>query len=168
VARIGAALAAPRRALRAAENETDPGKTGTDAAVLILIGVVAIHTRELVAAGWLAHSDGFMVALTVLAASLSSVLLSSLVFLFFSGVALTLLAGRRRSIGRDFDLACVAFVPLATVELVAEIVFRLAHVGGGGLASNAVTVVAYGWALAVLVLGLQVARSRKPAAGEGP
>lgn len=158
--RIGAALVAPRRALIAADAEADAGKTGSDAATLIVLAILAVHTREVVAAGWLAKTDGVLVAITVLATSLSAALLSSLAFLFFSGLALTVLAGRRRSVGRDFDLACVAFVPLATVELVAALVFRAADIAQGGMTSNIATVIAYGWALAVLALGLQIARSR--------
>ena len=158
--RVGAALVAPRRALIAADQTPDPGKTGTDAAMLILLGIVANHTRELVAAGWLAKTDGVGVALAVLASALSAALLSSLVFLFVSGTALTILAGKHRSIGRDYDLACVAFVPFITVEIGAALVFRVAQIRPGGTASGVATVIAYAWALGVIVLGLQLAWSR--------
>jgi thiol-disulfide isomerase/thioredoxin len=71
-------------------------------------------------------------------------------------------AGPRREMGRAFDLACVAVLPLVLVELVATGVTRgleLEPPAGVMLAASAV---GYGWTLALLGLAVQQAR----AAGE--
>ncbi len=165
VDRIGAALVAPRRALVAADAEQAAGKTGSDVALLILISVVAINTRAVVAALWLAVVDGVRIALSALMGTLTAALTTDLVFLFGAGVVVTVLAGKRRSLGRDFDLACVAFVPFVAVKLLAALLFGLAGWRLGGTPRQAVTVLAYGWGAFVVLLALLHARSRPLPAG---
>jgi len=160
VDRIGAALAAPRRALTVADTEEAAGKAGSDAALLILLSFVAVHTSEVVVAGWLTKTEGIRVGLTAVAGSLSRSLGIQLVVLFAAGVSLTLAAGRRRSLGRDFDLACVVFVPYLVVGLGAQMVTRLAGMQPPAILSQIVTVGAYAWAMFVWVLAVQHARGR--------
>lgn len=166
VERIGAAVAAPRRALAAADAEEAAGKTGGDVALLILISVLAVNTRAVVAAVWLAAVDGVRIAVSALMGTLTAALTTDLVFLFGAGVVVTVLAGKRRSIGRDFDLACVAFVPFVAVKLLAALVFSLAGWRLGGTPRDIVTVLAYGWGSIVVVLALLHARSRVLSGGD--
>lgn len=168
IERIGAALVAPRRALAAADTPAAAGKTGGDVAWLIALAFLATHTREVVLSVWLAGIEGILVGLSTLAGSLSRAVTMDLAFLFAAGIGLTVLAGRKRAVSRDLDLACVAFVPIAAVDVAATLLLRLLQMGPGahGVAGHlpaidtAVSVLAYGWALVVLGLAWQTARAR--------
>jgi hypothetical protein len=164
VERIGAALVAPVRALRAADSPENPGRAGTDAALLIAIAFVTMHAPELVAAGWMGYVEGAGVGLSAVVNALSAAVAADLVLLFIAAVVLTLAAGRQRSLGRDFDLACVAILPFVTVELVAGLVLAASGVDLAGFAASAIAAVAYGWTAAVLLLAWRQARARSPAA----
>jgi len=155
---VGAALVAPVRALRAADQSQ--GKTGADIALLIAFAFVATRTPELVSAGWLGYAEGPGVAFTTLIGAVSAAVVAEISFLFVATIALTLAAGSRRSLGRDFDLACVTLVPFVAVELVAGVGFTLASASPRGAAADVVALLAYGWAVLVLVLAWQQARSR--------
>ena len=89
-----------------------------------------------------------------------------LVFLLVGAVSLTVLAGRRRSIGADIDLACVAFVPLVVVQLIAALAFRLMSVAPERWMTDVVGIVGYVWAASLLLLALRQAR-RRPLDGQG-
>ncbi len=165
---MGAALVAPVRALRAAD--TSQGKTGSDLALLIAIAFVVTRLPDLVSAGWIGYEEGVGVGFTTLLGSLSASITSAITLLFIATVALTLVAGRRRSLGRDFDLTCTAMVPFVTVELAAYLVFTAAGVQPRGPTADIVRYLAYGWTLVVLVLAWQQTRARSsaPDAGEAP
>lgn len=164
--RIGAALLAPRAALGAADRPEAAGRAGSDVAALIGLSLLCLHARQLVIAGWLAVAEGPRIGLTVLAGTLSRAVAMDLVFVFGAGVFLTVLAGGRRSVGRDFDLACVAYVPIAFVEVVATLGLRLTGQVAGALGDQLITVAAYGWATVILVLGVLMARARGSEATE--
>jgi len=159
---VGAALIAPVRALRAAD--VSEGKTGADLALLIAMAFVATHTPELVSAGWIGYAEGLGVGFATLLGVLSSAVAAPVTFLLIATIVLTVAAGSRRSLGRDFDLACVSLVPFVVVELVAGLAFAALGAQPHGLAADAVTALAYGWALLLLVLAWRQARSRSPAA----
>ncbi len=167
IERVGAALVAPRIALGACDGPDSAGRTGGDAALLLALVFVATHTRELVAAVWVGAAESVRVGLNALFAALSRAVAMELAVLFASAVLLTLLVGRKRELGRDFDLACVAFVPLIAVKLSGTL---LLLVTGLSVTTNlkwAFAVVAYGWAAAVLFMAWQTARARPDAAAEG-
>lgn len=166
---IGAALVAPTRALAAIEATANAGRggarSGSDATLLIALVAVAASTREVAAALWLIAAGSVMDGLGLLVGILGRAAAMDLAFLFVAGLALTILAGRKRSFGRDLDLAFVAYVPIALVRLAAEL--GLALTGGRltPLVDQAVAVVAYGWAGIVLVLAWRAARARVLDAG---
>lgn len=166
VERLGAALVAPPRALAAAEASADAdagraaAKTGSDATLLIALGVVAASTREVVAALWLLAAGSVMDGLGLLVGILAQAAAMDLAFLFVAGLVITIAAGRKRSFGRDLDLAFVAYVPIAFVRLAAELGLALTGWPLTPAAKQAVAVLAYGWAGIVLVLGWRAARTR--------
>jgi len=166
VERIGEAVATPMQALVAAESEVRAGKSPTDAALLMLISFAVIQTAQLATTGWLLIDGEFMVALQTVPAYLARAVSQPLVFLLVGAVSLTVLAGRRRSIGKDIDLACVAFVPLVVVQLVAALAFRTLSIAPERWMTDVVGIVGYVWAASVLLLALRQAR-RRPLAGQG-
>ncbi len=156
---MGAALAAPRLALAAADREEAAGKAGSDVALLIALYFVAGHLRELVVSLWLGRDVGLGQGASTLVTALAHAIAYDLIGLFAASVLLTIAAGRKRSIGRDFDLACVAFIPYLTVKIAATIFFELWGTPPLMIARG-VRVVAFGWTFAVLLLAWQQARSR--------
>jgi thiol-disulfide isomerase/thioredoxin len=165
VERIGAALVAPRRALAAAEAASGTGqgaaaRTGSDVAWLIALSVVAASTREVLAALWLMLAGSVRDGLGVLMSIFSQAAAMDLAFVLAAGVGITLVAGRRRSLGRDLDLAFVAYVPIAFVRLAAELALAITGAPVTGPVQRTVALLAYGWAGAILVLGWRTARAR--------
>jgi thiol-disulfide isomerase/thioredoxin len=166
VERIGAALVAPRRALAAAEEASGnaqgggAARTGSDVAWLIALSVVAASTREVLAALWLVAAGSVRDGIAVLMSILSRAAAMDLVFLLVAGVGITLLAGRRRSLGRDLDLAFVAYVPIAFVRLGAELLLASTGWPLTDTVRRTVGLLAYGWAGAILILGWRTARAR--------
>jgi thiol-disulfide isomerase/thioredoxin len=169
VERIGAALVAPRRALAAAEaasgSEQGGGaaRTGSDVAVLIALSVVAASTREVLAALWLVFAGSIRDGIGVLISILSRAAAMDLVFLLVAGAVITILAGRRRSLGRDLDLAFVAYVPIAFVRLAAELGLAVTGAPLTGVVQRSVALLAYGWAGVILILAWRTARARSAA-----
>ncbi len=102
------------------------------------------------------------IALGNLLNAISRAVATDLTFLFVAAIALTLAIGRRRSLARDFDLACVALVPFVIVELVTGLAVWLAPGLARDPAGMIAGVVAYGWAGAILVLAWRRARRRPP------
>jgi hypothetical protein len=156
--RIGAALVRPARAL--ADSDAGHGGGAHDALLLLLLKLVCLDTPALVAAGWTGLLVGPREAVQMLVARLSAVIGLDVACIFAGGVLVTILAGRRRAVGRDLDLGAVAFVPLLAVEVVAGLVavvlgLRLSALGGylvlgaGGL-----------WMATLLGLAVRQARLR--------
>jgi peroxiredoxin len=160
VDRVGSAIAAPRRALASSDVGDDPGRTGSDAATLIGLVFLVVATREIVASVWLMFAAGIGVGLQALISSLSHSITMELAFVVVSAIVLTLAAGRQRAIGRDFDLACVAFVPIVVVKLVATLVLRVTRHVPTHDVTTLISVVAYAWGGVVLFYAWRQARSR--------
>jgi len=160
VERIGAALADPRAALAAADDPDNAGRTGTDAALLLIFAVIALHTREVVVSVWLGAVDSVGSGANALLALVGRSVGTDLVLILVAGVLVTIAAGRRRSVGRDFDLACVAYVPFVFVQLLAYLILGLAHVRLSRALTDAVGAVAFGWAALVVLLAVLHARKR--------
>ena len=160
IERLGAALAAPTRAMEASETSEESGRAPADLAVLILAGFMASHVARMVRAGWLMADGSGIDGVHMLLTELSTTLMAPLTFVVVGGIAVAALAGQHRSIAADFDLACVAGVPLAAVPPVAHLLGRL------GLGSPALFLVAswvsYAWGAALLVLAIRQARRRAP------
>jgi hypothetical protein len=114
--------------------------------------------------GWLGLSDGLPIALSSFINTLSRSLATDLTFLLIASLALTLVAGRQRSLAREFDLACVALVPFVTVELAMALIMWLVPSLSPTVMANVAGLLGYGWAGVVLFLAWRTARARPPRA----
>lgn len=159
--RLGLAIAGPRWALALADEPDHAGRAGTDLIRLLALSLVAIHTRELMAAGWLAAVIDARLGARALVDLLGRSVTTTLALLLIGAMLTWLAAGSRRALGRDFDLACVAVVPLIVVELVATLVVRTSGVAVPAAASWAIAGVGYGWTAALVVLAIAQARRRR-------
>jgi thiol-disulfide isomerase/thioredoxin len=161
VGRLGAAVIAPRAAFALADDPREAGRAGTDLFVLLIIALVAVHTRELVAASWLgAVIDGALglrTAVDVVARGVTT----TLALLLIAAVAIWLGAGRQRAVGRDFDLACVAVLPMVIVEVVATLITRAAQLELPHGATLAVLAIGGLWSAGLVVLAAQQARTAR-------
>ncbi len=153
--RIGAALVAPRAALRASDGPEGQGRSGGDITTLLLLTIAAIEAELFVTVGWMVVDGEYSGALTVLATGAQKHLIMPIILLLAGSLALTILAGKRRSTARDFDLACVALTPLVIVEIVHSLGTH-AGVHAHGVAVS----IGYGWAAVLWLLALVHARRR--------
>jgi hypothetical protein len=158
VERLGAALAAPGLAMEHAGSEHGQGRPPADLAVLVLVGFTASHLEPLVRAGWLLVDGQGMGAVHSLLGMLSRVLWAPLLFVAAGGALVTGLAGSRRSIGADFDLACVAAVPIEASAILVELAARAGLSMRG--ARDVATSIGIAWGAALLVLAVRGARRR--------
>lgn len=159
VARIGLALVRPRWALAVAGDRRSAGRSGTDLIVLIAIVLAATQLHQLVGAVWLGGAIDAGLGLRVVTRILTDALTLDLLFLVLGAIALWLGAGPRRNLGRAFDLACVAAIPLLVAELGATVIVRAADaqlpIAAGWILRGA----SWGWAGVVLALAWRPARS---------
>jgi uncharacterized membrane protein YuzA (DUF378 family) len=161
--RIGVALSCPAQAMRLADAPGASGRAASDAVALLALVFVATSLRDLVSAGWMVADGALPVALHSVVSSLAGLAAGPLAFLFAGGLLVTVLAGRRRSIGRDFDLASVALVPALSGVLLVELVRRLLGAGAAAQLDRIAVPLVYGIAALWLVVAVRVARRR----GEG-
>ena len=142
IQRIGAAVVAPRLAMSASDRPEGSGRSSSDIVLLLFVAIVAIETKLFATAGWMLADGDWSGAFTVLVVGARDRLVGPIVLLLAGTVALTIVAGRRRSASDDFDLVCVALIPLVVVELVNSLLFR------AGVDARALgVVVGYAWAL---------------------
>jgi len=159
VSRWGLSVVAPRSALELADDPASAGRAAGDLVRAIGVVLLAAHTRELVAAGWVAVEVGFRQAAPALLRALSGASMFGLVFVLVASLVVSLGAGRRRHLGRDFDLACVASLAPVTVTLVASLWARAVaplDVTGRGV----VLLAALGWGGALTAVAVAFARRR--------
>jgi thiol-disulfide isomerase/thioredoxin len=160
LARIGLAVVDPRWALAIAADRRNAGRSGSDLIAAIAMVLVATRLRGLATAAWLgtevAPGFGVRAAMRVLTGALTV----DLGLLLVGALAVFALAGARRNLGRAFDLACVALVPLVLVDLAATVALRGAGIDavppalGWGLSA-----VSFGWMGALIALAIRPARS---------
>lgn len=155
--RLGLALASPRWALAIAGDRRNPGRPGNDLVRVIGLGLFAGYAQVIVVALWLSLSLR-TVQLSVLASVAASALVAPMAALVLAAGALWLAAGKARSLGRAFDLACVSAVPLMLVLMVAAAATGLTSLGGARLWQLVVLGAGFGWFGAVIALALPVAR----------
>jgi len=148
--RWGQALIAPRAAMARADDDPLPGRPASDLMRALALVLVVAHTRELVAAGWIATRLGVKAATATW----------PLVFTLVATLVITTAAGRRRALGRDADLACVAALAPTLVALVASTIGKLVPLGAVGRA--VVLAVALGAGAVLAVHAIVVARRRTP------
>jgi hypothetical protein len=157
--RLGAALVAPRSALEAAEKPPASGRAPGDLAVLILAGFAATHLVSITRAGWMLIDGDGMGSVDMLLSQLSAAVRVPLLFVLAGGLLVTILAGKRRSTGTDFDLACVASLPLGALAVLVQLLERF------GVTSPAIgraaVIVGCVWGAALVLLAVRQARRRE-------
>jgi thiol-disulfide isomerase/thioredoxin len=149
IRRLGLAIVQPRFALATAADRRYTGRSGSDLIALIVLALIATQLRGLVAAVWI----GAVIDIGDLGRGIVQVLAQTLsidlAFLVASAFALWLLAGKRREIGRAFDLACVVVLPLLFVQVGATVVVRtldvFAPVTVPGIVGVALSIASYAW-----------------------
>lgn len=162
--RWGLALAAPRDAMAIADDPQAAGRAAGDLARAIGVVLVAAHTREVVAGVWIGLEVGPREAVPAFMRALSAASMPGLIFVIVAALVVTLGAGARRNLGRDFDLASVATLVPVTLTLAAALWARaVAPLGtyGRGL----VLAVALGWGGVLVARAIAAARRRS--AGQG-
>lgn len=163
--RLGLALARPRAALALADDPDESGRAGTDLVVLLLVAVAAVHLRSIVSTIWLAAVIDLGLGLRALGGVVAGSVTATLAWLLIGAALIWVFAGRRRSLGRDFDLASVAVVPIVVVEIVADLVVRGFGLDPPAWAQWGIAGVGFTWASALILLGVIQARDRgEPAA----
>ena len=154
--RLGGALLAPRHALA----EADAGRGGLhDALLMLALKVICGDAPGLVSSAWTALVLGPGEGASLLVERVAAAITVDLVLMVGASLLITLLAGRRRSIGRDLDLAAVAWLPALTVELIGGLVAYACR-GLPPLATRVVTGAGVAWMAALVLLAVAVARRR--------
>jgi thiol-disulfide isomerase/thioredoxin len=127
VARLGLALVRPTAALAIAGDRRHTGRSGSDLLAAICVLLLATQLRALVAAGWLGVSVDAVLGVRALVQTLSDSIVVDLGFLVVGAAVIYAASGPRRELGRAFDLACVAALPLLFVDLAASVVVYAAE-----------------------------------------
>jgi thiol-disulfide isomerase/thioredoxin len=167
-ARVGLALLEPRWALAIAGDRRNPGRSGSDLMRVIGLLLLGGHLRGVVVAAWLAAGVDAALGLRTGAAVMSAALTTPLAFLVIAALVLWLAAGPARQLGRAFDLASVAAVPLLLVLMVGAGAMHLLELPRMPGVSLAFLGLGFGWAGAVVALGLATARTRASVAAVAP
>ena len=158
VRRLGAAIVNPRAALALGGDRRESGRAGSDLLAAFGLLLLASQLVAIASAIWLAVAVdvgvGMRALLQVIAAFTVplAVLVVATAVIFAGG-------GSRREVGRAFDLACVALVPLVVVVIVAS---ALLHVAAVAVPIAAVSAVGYGWTCVMVVLAVLEARGTAP------
>jgi thiol-disulfide isomerase/thioredoxin len=162
LARLGLAVVRPRTALAIAADRRNAGRSGSDLIAAIVVVLLATQLRGLATAVWLglvvAPGFGLRAAMRVLTGALTI----DLVMLLVSALIVFAAAGARRNLGRAFDLACVAVLPLVVIDLAATVAVRAAGLAVPALVSWLLAGAAYAWMGALIALAIRPARSVAP------
>lgn len=155
--RIGAAIANPQRAME----DADRGIGGApDVLLLLFAKFVATELPAIVAAFWTFAVVGPRAALPAFFARLSASIGTDLAIILIAGVVTTIAAGRRRSPGRDFDLATVAWIPPLFLTVAASMVQTIFRVRFGSIVDDVIAGVAIAWMAFGVLVAIRVARRR--------
>jgi len=165
-ARLGLSIVSPGRALALAADRRFAGRSGTDLFFVILMMLAATELRGLFGAAWLGVAVHAGLGLRAVVQVLTRALTVELAVLVIAALVLWLFAGRKRDLGRAFDLACVAVLPLLFVELVATVIVRAFELEVPAAASVVLAGASYAWAGGLVALALRTAREH--AAGGPP
>ena len=156
--RVGAAIATPRHALARAARRNNAGLAGQDLFILVALSLVALEMSELVRLVWIGVVDGPWVAINLIAQLIARSVMSALIFVLCASVVITIAAGVARSWSRDFDLACVAVIPIVAIELVKGATSRLADVSVTPTLQWISNAGAYAWAVAIAIVAIYQVR----------
>jgi thiol-disulfide isomerase/thioredoxin len=158
IGRLGLAIVNPRAALAIAGGRDHAGRSGTDLLLAIVVLIIATRLRVLVQAGWtgavLGAGNGARLVIQLLADTLTI----DLGILVIAAVITWAAAGPRRELGRSFDLACVAVLPLVAIDLVAGVVIHALDVAVPIPVTWILTALAYAWTGSLVSLAMLEAR----------
>lgn len=160
--RLGLAIVRPRAALSVAGDRNHAGRSGSDLILVILLLLAATQLRALLGAAWMAKAVDGMLGVRAMMAVLTRTLTVDLAFLVLGAFVLFAAGGAKRNLGRAFDLACVAAIPLLVVEMIATTVSRGLHIDVPMQVGWVLAAISWGWSGALLALGASVMR-RAPA-----
>lgn len=150
--RLGLAITSPRTALSLASERAHAGRSGSDLIAVIGLLLLATQLRGLFAAGWLGVAVAPGLGLRGVMHVLTRSLTMDLGFLVVAAIVLFAAGGARRNLGRAFDLACVAALPLVFVDLAATVVVRALDAEVPPAASIALSIGSFTWAGMLLAL----------------
>jgi thiol-disulfide isomerase/thioredoxin len=157
--RIGLAIVRPRWALSIAGDRRFAGRSGSDLIWMIVCVLLATQLRGFAAAVMLGSETGFEDGMRRAVHVLTRALVVDLAFLVVGALIVWVAAGPRRNLGRAFDLACVAALPMFLVDLAATDVARIAGVEHVPMAIGwALSGIAWAWTGALLALAIQPSR----------
>lgn len=154
VGRLGLAITSPRAALAVAADRKHAGRSGSDMIAMIGLLLLATQLRGLFAAAWLGTVAGPGLGLRGVMHVLTRTLTIDLGFLVVAAIVVFAASGAKRNLGRAFDLACVAALPLVFVDLAATVLVRVADVEVPRGAGIAFAGVSYLWAGALVALAV--------------
>lgn len=158
-ARIGLAIANPRWALAIAGDRRQAGRSGSDLIAMIVMLLAATQLRPIVARIWIGTEVGAGQAVRGVTHVLTRALVLDLAFLVIGALVLWLLSGKRRNIGRAFDLACVAVLPLLFVEIAAGLIVSAFELVVPLAVAWALSLAAWAWTGSLLALATRTART---------
>ncbi|HUJ60772.1 MAG TPA: TlpA disulfide reductase family protein [Kofleriaceae bacterium] len=167
VGRLGLAIAQPRAALALAGDRRHAGRAGSDLLAAIVILVIATQLRALVEAAWVGWAVDAGIGARLLVHVLARTLTVDLGFLVIGAAVIWAGSGPRRELGRAFDLACVAALPLVLVDLALGVVARATGLVPPIELMWAIIAVQYAWTGALLALAIAELR-RASGAVPGP
>jgi len=162
--RIGLGLVRPRAALALAGDRRNAGRSGTDLLAAFLVLVLATQLRALVAAVWLGVVVAGSLGVRAIVQTLSAALVVDLGVLVVSAAVIFAASGARRELGRAFDLACVAVLPLLFVDLGASVVVYAADLEVPRAVMWTLSAASYVWTAILVVLAVLEVRRGEPAA----
>jgi len=157
--RIGLAVIRPAEAMRQAD--AHPGRGARDALVLLALALVCVELRGLVASAWAFMVQGFGAGLAQLVRALEAAVSTDLVLIVCGGVVIALAAGRSRDWSRDFDLACVAWIPALMVRLLVATVLAWSGVEAPRWVGQGASVAAIAAMAVGVLVAIRVARARE-------
>ena len=149
VQRIGVAIAFPRSAMAEADRPEVAGRAPGDLLVLLLLVFAAAFVDDLVRAGFLIAAGEVGDGLGVVVGRLGYELKLPLIALVAGVAAIYLAGGKKRRLGADSDLACVAFVPAVVVAAVGQTVGTLF-----GAIDTPVRIIALSWYAAMVAVAI--------------
>lgn len=167
-ARLGLAIVHPRWALAVAADRRQAGRSGSDLLALIGLVLLATQLRGLVAAVWLGSAVELGLGVRAVMHVLTRALTVDLGFLVLAALVVFGLAGPRRNLGRAFDLACVAALPLLFVELAATVLVRTAELEVPSVVGIVLSAASYAWTGALVALAVRPARAASVAVPAPP
>jgi thiol-disulfide isomerase/thioredoxin len=156
--RLGLAIVHPRWALTVAADRRHAGRSGSDLIAAILLVLAATQLRWLVSAAWLGTAVQAGLGLRAAVRVLTGTLTFDLALLVLGALVVFAGAGARRNLGRAFDLACVAALPLLFVALAANVAVGVAGLTHLAAVGWLITGASCAWMGALIALAIRPAR----------